>query len=1083
MTSTFQSQNFLAGANNAFCDGRHAAAMAGYAKAILRMPEIGQTIAFNLALTRQKYLSSRYDTKQLKVVICCWELAHNPAGRAHTLAEIYQDFAEVEIVGSLFPRWGNEIWEPLRGTPIPLASFLVEAPGRFVEQALELVAAHPADVVHLNKPRAPNILFGILYKLLWGARVILDIDEEELVFVKAKDALALDEYLQNHDMLPAFDQLTKSDWTRLAVGLSQEFDAVTVSNIAVQQRYGGNIIGHARDPRKLIPSIELRQANRYLLGILPEQKVILFLGTPRPHKGLLEVAHAIQSLQRKDILFVIAGSFDKDCREFKAQLQNVTGVKYLFLENQPVEALPRTLAIADCCVLWQDPNHPAATFQIPAKLSDALAMRIPVITSITSALHEPIVAGAVIASSIENLATQLAATLDHPCATQIEAGQRYFNEHLSLAANAARLRQLLENTAGSPLSPALRQVLTLLPVHAPLLDALHTLTNPSSPFFSTQQQSLKSKPFEAQSAKLVIAVHIYYLEIWPEIAQRLDKIDYPFILDITTPPEQVARVEPAVKRDFPAARIHITPNRGMDILPFLSLVPRWQEEGILAACKLHTKKGDGGKIATHWRQHLFDTLIGHPATPTRIARAFADHPRLVMAGPATLFLSGQRLMYENQPALQQLSLALNHGPLPETDWGFFAGTMFWARPAALAPLAQLVTTTALTVTGDYVKDGQYEHALERAFGLIQHHRGGQIGILHSPVPPADAPQLQIAEVHAPGAVQLINPLHASQAVRQTYALVDWATQYSKSRQAGLVSIIIPIFNQPELTAACVSSLYQHTDNDHFELVLVDNGSDVPTQTLLHRLANKHRNLRLLRNSENLNFAHGCNLGFTASKGAIVVFLNNDTTVTPHWLPPLVDALRRSDVAAVQPKLLYPDGTIQCIGVVFSSKSPLGYPIYAGMSPQAPWALRSRKFQAVTGACMALRASDFAAMHGLDPIYINGQEDIDLCLRLNQHYNKPSGWVATESTVIHHESKTTNRFKHVAHNRRTYVRRWLGRIQADDLGYYAADGFYVASYQPDSSQKLPAELQVFRAQIVLAPQQQRPASAEVLTQSD
>jgi GT2 family glycosyltransferase len=585
----------------------------------------------------------------------------------------------------------------------------------------------------------------------------------------------------------------------------------------------------------------------------------------------------------------------------------------------------------------------------------------------------------------------------------------------------------------------------------------------------------------APSGKLAIAVHVYYPELWPEIAQRLKAIRHPFILDITTPPEQAARVEPAVKHDFPVARIHITPNRGMDILPFLSLVPHWQQEGILAVCKLHTKKGDGGQIATHWRKHLLDTLVGHPDTPSQIAQTFAEHPRLSLVGPATLYLSGQRLLCENEAALQQIHLALSQGtqgPLPLDDWGFFAGTMFWARPAALAPLVQLVIGSAAAITADYAKDGRYEHALERAFGLIPHHQGAQVGLIHPPASPVETPELQITEAVAPATRQLINPSHVSQAVHQTFSLVDWVPQRSKPRQADLVSIIIPIFNQPEFTAACVASLYQYTATERFELILVDNGSAEPTQVLLQSLASEHANIHLLRNAENLNFAHGCNLGFAASRGAIVVFLNNDTTVTPHWLSPLVAALQRSDIAAVQPKLLYPDGTIQCIGVVFSDKSPLGYPIYAGMQPeQHSWASRSCRFQAVTGACMALRAQDFAEMQGFDPLYSNGQEDIDLCLRLNNHYTKPAGWVAVESVVIHHESKTPNRFQHVAHNRRSFVRRWAGRVTADDQDYYAADGFSVSCYQEDSPRKLPAELQVFRAQIDATSRKRRPASAD------
>lgn len=324
--------------------------------------------------------------------------------------------------------------------------------------------------------------------------------------------------------------------------------------------------------------------------------------------------------------------------------------------------------------------------------------------------------------------------------------------------------------------------------------------------------------------------------------------------------------------------------------------------------------------------------------------------------------------------------------------------------------------------------------------------------------------MQIIEVQPPTACQHVQPGHATQAVRDTLARIDWPALQSKQRHPKLVSIIIPVYNQPGHTAACVASLYQHTDTKSFELILVDNGSDRLTQALLQELTHKHPSVRLLRNPENLNFATGCNQGFAASQGDIVVFLNNDTTVTQGWLPPLVEALHRPDVAAVQPKLLYPDGTIQCIGVVFSAKSPLGYPIYAGMQPEHPWANQSRRYQAVTGACMGLRAHDFAELQGFDPIYINGQEDIDLCLRLNQRYGSHCGWVATNSTVIHHEGRTTGRYMHVETNRRSYVERWKLKVKADDLDYYSEDGFSVIAYQPDAPKNLPPALQVYRPQL-------------------
>jgi len=113
-----------------------------------------------------------------KVAVCSWELAHNSVGRAYTLAQLYQAIADVEIIGSIFPKYGRELWEPIRKISIPCHSFTVEDEGLFLEQAMNLVLTHPYDIVHLSKPRMPNILFGLLYKMVWDARVIVDIDDQ-----------------------------------------------------------------------------------------------------------------------------------------------------------------------------------------------------------------------------------------------------------------------------------------------------------------------------------------------------------------------------------------------------------------------------------------------------------------------------------------------------------------------------------------------------------------------------------------------------------------------------------------------------------------------------------------------------------------------------------------------------------------------------------------------------------------------------------------------------------------------------------------------------------------------------------------
>src|SRR5690606_907268 len=113
----------------------------------------------------------------------------------------------------------------------------------------------------------------------------------------------------------------------------------------------------------------------------------------------------------------------------------------------------------------------------------------------------------------------------------------------------------------------------------------------------------------------------------------------------------------------------------------------------------------------------------------------------------------------------------------------------------------------------------------------------------------------------------------------------------------------------------LTSLFEHEPGVPFELILVDNGSDLATNTLLYSWEKRHPSVKLVKNPENFNFALGNNIGFSLSSGARVVFLNNDTEVSPEWLRALVQPLKNEHVKGVQPKLLYPDGTLQCIGIV------------------------------------------------------------------------------------------------------------------------------------------------------------------------
>jgi GT2 family glycosyltransferase len=104
-----------------------------------------------------------------------------------------------------------------------------------------------------------------------------------------------------------------------------------------------------------------------------------------------------------------------------------------------------------------------------------------------------------------------------------------------------------------------------------------------------------------------------------------------------------------------------------------------------------------------------------------------------------------------------------------------------------------------------------------------------------------------------------------------------------------VRVVVLNWNSAWYTRRCVESLLR-TDYpaDRFEVVLVDNGS---VDGSAERLADWFPQLRLIRNGANLGFAEGCNRAMRDRDGVdVVALVNNDASVEPGWLRPLVDAM-------------------------------------------------------------------------------------------------------------------------------------------------------------------------------------------------
>jgi len=386
---------------------------------------------------RKNYKLRKQREENWDVAVFGWDLGHNAAGRVYNLAEFYSKRANVKIVGNLYLPISSELWPPLKNIKIETILMKVNNWENYIEKIVEFVFENPFQIVHLSKPRAPNVIVGFLYKVIWNSKVIVDIDDEELAFNKSEKELEKRQ----------INLLHEKEWTKIAIECIDDFDMKTVVSNPLIKKYGGLYLPHMRNEEIFHNNSKRKIINRLRLSILQSEKVIIFLGTPRKHKGLVNVAKAISKLDRKDVTFLIIGKFDDVTLE--NQLKSIERIKYKFINQIYIDQVPDYLAVADLCILLQDQNDPICKYQFPAKIVDAMSMCIPVVTSNVEALEPLCMANAIIGideSRIFNIVKELIDN-DKKLIETGKAGRKYFMDNLSYKINSNKLDILfnLEN--------------------------------------------------------------------------------------------------------------------------------------------------------------------------------------------------------------------------------------------------------------------------------------------------------------------------------------------------------------------------------------------------------------------------------------------------------------------------------------------------------------------------------------------------------------------------------------------------------------------------------------------------------------
>jgi glycosyltransferase involved in cell wall biosynthesis len=372
------------------------------------------------------------------ITVVSWDMGHNAVGRPYFFADMLRRRYDSVLLGPMFPQFGDGIWEPIRKSEVRMLAFPGANLPEYVDQAERAIDGLQTDLVIACKPRFPALLIAMMLRRSHGVPVIADLDEWELSWTGANDGLTVDE-VESRRGERNLERPYGPVWTRAAEELLGDADAVTVASPVLQDIYGGTIVAQTRDEQVFDPGRYDREAVRAEFGYTTEDRVVLFLGTPRRFKGLLELAQALEELGDPRYKLCVIGTI-RDPAD-RIELARVAAGRTQVVEYRPVSEVPRLTVIGDLVCLLQDATHRTTEHQLPAKLTEVLAMGVPVLARETPPL-EPLVGEGLISGIGEvSVATRIAELFSDPDGMRARAqrGRQYFLDELCYSATLQRL--------------------------------------------------------------------------------------------------------------------------------------------------------------------------------------------------------------------------------------------------------------------------------------------------------------------------------------------------------------------------------------------------------------------------------------------------------------------------------------------------------------------------------------------------------------------------------------------------------------------------------------------------------------------
>ena len=207
------------------------------------------------------------------------------------------------------------------------------------------------------------------------------------------------------------------------------------------------------------------------------------------------------------------------------------------------------------------------------------------------------------------------------------------------------------------------------------------------------------------------------------------------------------------------------------------------------------------------------------------------------------------------------------------------------------------------------------------------------------------------------------------------------------REQAKVSIVIPNKDHVDDLNRCVRSILDKTSYENYEVVVVENNSQLDETFAYYSTLEKFPKVRVLRYEDEFNYSRINNWAVRQCDADYIVLLNNDTQIITHdWLQNMLMYAQREDVGAVGAKLYFPDGRIQHAGVVIKMGDDriAAHAYYGAGHDHIGYMGRlcyAQDVSAVTGACLMIQKRKYDEVGGLDEDFAVAYNDVDFCLKL------------------------------------------------------------------------------------------------------